>query len=233
MSVDARSFGRFAFLLLSCAPAIPAAEPSLSYPTTRKADTADDFNGTKVPDPYRWLEDLGSPETARFIETQNKLASGYLGKIPVRATIEKRLTELWNYPRTSVPFREGGRLFYRKNSGLQQQSPFFVRDTLAAEPRLLIDPNTLSNDGSIALPTTSVSPDAKYLAYGLAQGGADWQTIHVREIATGKDLPDQVEWFRFSGISWTNDGKGFFYSRYPQPPAGQELSAELLNHRLY
>src|SRR5262245_1991736 len=233
MLVDARSIGRLAVLLLSCAPALPAAEPSLSYPTTRKTDTVDDFSGTKVPDPYRWLEDLGSPETASFIETQNKLASGYLGRIPIRAAIEKRLTDLWNYPRTTVPFREGGKLFYKKNSGLQQQSPLFVRDTLTAEPRVLLDPNTLSADGSIALSTTSVSPDAKYLAYGLAQGGADWQTIHVREVATGKDLPDRVEWFRFSGISWTKDGKGFFYSRFLQPPAGQELSAELLNHRLY
>jgi prolyl oligopeptidase len=220
-------------VLLSSAPPVPAAEPSLSYPSTRKTETVDDFNGTRVADPYRWLEDLGSPETASFIDTQNKLAFGYLGKIPAREGIEKRLTELWDYPRTTVPFREGGRLFYRKNTGLQQQSSFFVRDTLTAEPRLLLDPNELSKDGSIALSTTSVSPDAKYLAYGLAQGGADWQTIHVREIATGKDFPDRVEWFRFSGISWTKDGKGFFYSRFPQPPAGQELSAELLNHRLY
>jgi prolyl oligopeptidase len=234
MFVNVRTITPLAFLfLLSGASAVPAAEPSLSYPSTRKTETVDDFSGTKVADPYRWLEDLGSPETARFIDTQNKLAFGYLGKIPLREGIEKRLTELWNYPRTTVPFREGGRLFYRKNTGLQQQSSLFVRDTLAAEPRLLLDPNELSKDGSIALSTTSVSPDTKYLAYGLAQGGADWQTIHVREIATGKDLPDQVEWFRFSGISWTKDGKGFFYSRFPQPPAGQELSAELLNHRLY
>ncbi|HEY7515396.1 MAG TPA: S9 family peptidase, partial [Vicinamibacteria bacterium] len=215
------------------APGIPAAEPSLPYPSIRKIDTVDDFHGTKVADPYRWLEDLSSPETASFIDTQNKLAFGYLEKIQSRAAIEKRLTELWNYPRTNVPNREAGQLFYRRNTGLQQQSPLFVRASLAAEPRLLLDPNTLSKDGSVALSQTAVSPDGKYLAYGLAPGGADWQTIHVREIATGRDLDDRVEWFRFSGISWTKDGKGFFYSRFPQPPKGQELSAELLNHRIY
>jgi prolyl oligopeptidase len=234
MFVNPRTLCRPAALfLLLAAPLARAAEPALSYPSTRKIETVDDFHGAKVSDPYRWLEDLGSPDTASFIETQNELAFDYLGKIKARAAIEKRLTELWNYPRTNVPIREAGQLFYRRNSGLQQQSPLYVRASVTAEPRLLLDPNTLSNDGSIALSQTSVSPDGKYLAYGLAQGGADWQTIHVREIETGKDLDDRVEWFRFSGISWTKDGKGFFYSRFPAPPKGQELSAELLNHRLY
>ncbi len=233
MHVNARRFCSAALFLLLAAPGTPAAEPSLSYPSTRKIETVDDFHGTKVADPYRWLEDLSSPDTATFIETQNKLAFGYLEKIQARAAIEKRLTALWDYPRTNVPYREAGQLFYRRNTGLQQQSPLYVRASLTAEEHLLLDPNTLSKDGSVALSQTSASPDGKYLAYGLAPGGADWQTIHVREIATGKDLDDRVEWFRFSGIGWTKDGKGFFYSRFPQPPKGQELSAELLNHRLY
>src|SRR5262245_3055436 len=233
MFVIVRKLSCAAFLLALAAPAVPAAEPALSYPSTRKIDTVDDFHGTKVSDPYRWLEDLGSPPPTGAIRTQNDLAFGYLGRIPARAAIEKRLTELWNYPRTNVPFREAGQLFYRHNTGLQQQSALYVRASVAAEPRLLLDPNTLSKDGSLALSQTSVSPDGKYLAYGLAQGGADWQTIHVREIATGRELDDRVEWLRFSGMSWTKDGKGFFYSRFPEPPKGQELSAELLNHRLY
>ena len=159
-----------ALFLLLAAPLARAAEPALSYPSTRKIETVDDFHGTKVSDPYRWLEDLGSPDTASFIETQNELAFDYLGKIKARAAIEKRLTELWNYPRTNVPIREAGQLFYRRNSGLQQQSPLYVRASVTAEPRLLLDPNTLSNDGSIALSQTSVSPDGKYLAYATGPG---------------------------------------------------------------
>ena len=149
MFVNARTISRpAALLLLLAAPVAPAAEPALSYPSTRKIDTVDDFHGTRVPDPYRWLEDLGSPDTASFIETQNKLAFAYLGKIQAREAIEKRLTELWNYPRTNVPFREAGQLFYRQNTGLQQQSPLYVRASVTAEERLLLDPNTLSKDGS-------------------------------------------------------------------------------------
>ncbi len=234
MPVETRTSCRVAaFFLLLAAPGALAAESPVAYPSTRKVDVVDDYNGTKVADPYRWLEDLGSPETNAWIETQNKLAFGYLERVPAREAIRKRLTELWNYPRTSVPVREAGSLFYRRNSGLQRQAPLFVRASATAEPRLLLDPNGLSPDGSVALSQTSISPDGKHLAYGLAQGGADWQTIHVREIATGKELADRVEWFRFSGISWTKDGGGFFYSRFPAPPKGQELSAELLHQRVY
>jgi prolyl oligopeptidase len=193
----------------------------------------DDYHGTKVADPYRWLEDLSSPETKAFIEAQNGLSARLLGAIPQREAILRRLTALWDYPRTSLPVREARRLFYRKNSGLEKQAPLYVRDGPDAPPQLLLDPNALSPDGSIALAQWAVSPDGKYLAYGLAQGGADWQTVHVREISSGRELDDRIEWFRFSGISWTKDGKGFFYSRYPEPPKGQELSAPLEHQKLY
>jgi len=220
-------------LFLGAAAAVGASEPSLSYPTSKKGEVVDDYNGEKVADPYRWLEDLGSPETEAWIAEQNRLAFGYLETIAPRAAIVKRLTELWDYPRTGVPAREAGRLFYRRNTGLQKQSPLYERAGVDKAPRLLLDPNALSPDGSLALSQWAVSPDGKLLAYGLAQGGADWQTVHLREIATGKELPDRVEWFRFSGLSWTKDGQGFFYSRYPEPPKGKELSAELVNQRLY
>jgi prolyl oligopeptidase len=234
-----RSLGRRAvasaalLAALAAAPARLAAESSLAYPPTRKSDVADDYHGTKVPDPYRWLEDLNAPETREWIDAQNALTFGYLENGPEREAIRKRLTELWNYPRTNVPVREAGRLFYRHNSGLQKQAPLYERRTVTDPPKLLVDPNELSPDGSVAFAQWSPSPDGKLLAYGLAQGGADWQTVHVRDIATGKELPDRIEWFRFSGISWTKDAQGFFYSRFPEPPKGQELSAELVNHRLY
>jgi prolyl oligopeptidase len=204
-----------------------------SYPTVAKREVVDDYHGTKVADPYRWLEDLQSAETKAFIEAQNEVSSKLLSEIPQREDIRRRLSELWNYPRTNLPVREAGRLFYRKNSGLEKQAPLYVRDTLDGLPQLLLDPNALSPDGSVALAQWAVSPDSQHLAYGLSPGGADWQTVHVREIATGRELDDRIEWFRFSQVSWTKDAKGFFYSRYPEPPKGQELSAPLEHQKLY
>jgi prolyl oligopeptidase len=222
-----------AFVVPAAAPLARGADTSLAYPPARKGDVADDFHGTKVADPYRWLEDLDAPDTKQWIEAENKLTFSYLETGPEREAIRKRLTELWNYPRTSVPTIEAGMLFYRRNTGLQKQAPLFMRGSLTGEPKLVLDPNELSPDGSIAFAQSQPSPDGKLLAYGLAQGGADWQTIHVRDVATGKDLADRIEWFRFSSIDWTKDNKGFFYSRFPEPPKGKELSAELLNHKLY
>jgi prolyl oligopeptidase len=215
------------------APAIGAAGSPPSYPATKKGDVVDDYHGSKVADPYRWLEDLEAPATREWIAAQNALTFGYLETVPGREGIRKRLTALWNYPRTGLPVREAGRLFSLRNSGLEKQSRLFMRNALGDEPKLLVDPNTLSPDGSVAFAQWAVSPDGRYLAYGLAQGGADWQTIHVREIATGRELPDRIEWFRFSAISWTKDGAGFFYARFPEPPKGQELSAALEHHRLF
>jgi prolyl oligopeptidase len=210
-----------------------AAEAPLTYPATKAGAVVDDYHGTKVHDPYRWLEDLSAPETLAWIEAQNALTSQYLGTSPQREAIKKRLTELWNYSRTGPPEREAGRLFYLHNSGLEKQSRLLMRASLTGESKLLLDPNTISPDGSVAFADWSVSPSGTYLAYGLSQGGADWQVLHVREIATGRELPDRIEWFRFSGISWTKDGKGFFYARYPEPPKGQELSAALEHHQVW
>ena len=218
----------------ACALAAGIAEAqALRYPEARKADVVEDYHGVKIADPYRWLEDLNAAETKAWIAAQNAVTSGFLAKSPRRAAILERLTELQDYPRVSLPWREAGRIFYRRNSGLQKQAPLYVRDSLAAEPKLLLDPNALSDDGSISLAQWSPSPDGRYLAHALSQGGADWADVHVREIATGRDLSDLVRWFRFSDISWTKDGQGFFYARYPEPPKEEALSAELRDHQVF
>ena len=205
----------------------------LTYPTATRDNVVDDLFGVKVPAPYRWMEDLNSPPVKSWVDAENKLTSSYLDGIPARTWIREHLTKLWNYEKVGVPRREGGKLFLSKNTGLQNQSVVYLQDSLVARPRLLIDPNKLSPDGSVALADYSPSPDGRYLAYGLSQGGSDWIVFHVKEIASGKDLSDLVQWVKFSGISWTKDGKGFFYSRYPAPPAGQAISDQVKNQALY
>jgi prolyl oligopeptidase len=205
----------------------------VSYPTTSKADVVDDYFGTKVPAPYQWMEDLDSKPVADWIAAQNKVTFDYLAKLPMREHFRKRITELWDYPKVSIPVREGGRYFYSKNSGLQRQSPVYMRPSLAEPATLVLDPNQLSPDGSISLAQWEPSRDGKQLAYGLSEGGADWQTLHVRDLDSGKDLADEIRWMRFSGISWTNDNKGFFYSRYPEPPKGKVLEAALSDQTIY
>jgi prolyl oligopeptidase len=223
--------------LAATTPTLAAQQPwqsgRIAYPNTRTVEQVDDYHGTRIADPYRWLEALDAPETKEWIGAQNAVTSAYLEKLPGREAIRRRITELWNYPKVTVPFREGGRIWYRRNSGLQRQSPVFSRASLAGEGTLVIDPNQLSPDGSVALQQYSPSPDGKLLAFGLAEGGADWQTVHVRDLATGKLLADTVRWMRFSGIAWTKDGKGFFYSRFPEPPKGKTLEAALGTHALY
>ncbi len=204
-------------LLMSTMAALAAplsAQTPLRYPSTTKGTVVDRLHGREIPDPYRWLEDADSPETKAWVQAQASFTEARLALYPTREAYKKRITELWDYPKTGVPQREGGWLVYSRNSGLQRQSPIFGRKGSGAE-RLLLDPNALSADGSISLAQTAVSPDGRYLAYGLAEGGADWQDVYVQDLETGKRLDDKVEWFRFSGISWTHDGKGFFYSRYP------------------
>jgi prolyl oligopeptidase len=218
--------------LSACGRAEPDA-PRLSYPVAQKGDVVDDYGGTKVPDPYRWMEALDSKEVADWVTASNAVTDPYLAKLPLRAHFNSRLTELWNYPRVSVPVVEGGKLFYAKNTGLQRQAPLFVRASATAPPSLVIDPNVISEDGSVSLAQWMPSPDGKLLAYGLAEGGADWNTVHVRDIAAGRDLSDEVHWMRFSGLSWTNDSKGFFYSRYPEPPKDKVLEAALSGQALY
>ena len=203
------------------------------YPPTRRVDVVDDYHGTTVADPYRWLEDLESPDTAAWVAEQNRLTESYLSRQPMRAYFQQRIQQLWDFPKTTIPIVEAGRLFYRRNSGLQMQAPLFTRASLAAPPTLLIDPNALWPDGTTSLAAFEPSPEAQHLAYAYARGGADWQIIRVRDLSTSQDLDDEISWMRFSGISWTKDGKGFFYARYPEPPAGKVLEAALSGHALY
>ena len=210
-----------------------AAAQRLAYPATSRGTVEDDFHGTKVADPYRWLEDQNAKATADWVSAQNAVTFSYLGTLPGRELIKKRLTELTNYARVSVPFIEGGRLFFRENSGLQKQSPLFAARSITDRARVVLDPNAISADGSTALAQVAPSPDGRYLAYALSEGGADWQRIVVRELATARDLADTVRWMRFSGISWTKDGGGFFYSRYPERPRGDVLSMALRDQKLY
>lgn len=189
----------------------------MTYPPARKSEQTDDYHGVKVADPYRWLEDLDSEETKTWVEAENKLTFKYLNEIPARAKIRERLTKLWNYERFGTPFNEGDRYFYSRNSGLQNQSVYYSVASLVDEPKLLLDPNTLSTDGTVALSGMSVSYDGKLLAYSLSASGSDWQEWKVRDIATGKDLDDDLKWVKFSGASWSHDNKGFYYSRYDEP----------------
>jgi len=208
-------------------------EAGLKYPVARRDSVVDDFNGTKVADPYRWMEALDSREVADWVAASNAVTEPYLKSLPLRDHFNKRLTELWNYPRVGLPVVEAGTLFYARNAGLQRQAPVYMRASISAPPTLVIDPNEISADGSLSLGQWTPSPDAKWLAYGLAEGGADWRTVRVRDIASGKDLADEIKWMRFSDISWTKDSKGFYYSRYPEPPKNKVLEAALSGHAIY
>ncbi|MER3413651.1 MAG: S9 family peptidase [Armatimonadota bacterium] len=219
-------------ICLILAAAMAPQQGGLKYPTTRKMDLVETIHGVKVADPYRWLEEMDSPAVKDWIERQNKVTFAYLKAIPGREGIRKRLTELWNYERYGIPFKEGGRYFFTKNDGLQNQSVLYWAPSLNAKPRPLLDPNKLSKDGTIALTSTAVSPDGKYLAYGTSSGGSDWQEWRVRDVATGKDLDDHIRWVKFSSASWTKDGKGFFYSRYDEPK-GKALAEANYYHKLY
>ena len=222
------------FALIATAALAPIAEAQrLQYPASKKGDVVDDYHGTAIPDPFRWMENLGGAETVAWIRAQNAVTNGYLEKLPYRETLRKRITELWDYPKVSLPSREGGRLFYRKNSGLQKQSVLYMRRSLSGAPRVVLDPNTVWPDGATALFGYAPSPDGRHLVYSVSEGGADWQTLRVRDLTTLRDLRDSVRWVRFTSIEWTNDGKGFFYSRYPEPPKGKKLEAALTGHALY
>ena len=203
-----------------------------NYPPARKSDQVDDYHGVKVADPYRWLEDLDSPETRAWVEAQNKLSFGYLASIPARTTLKERLTKLWNYEKYGIPFKEGNRYFYTRNSGLQNQAVLYTVTSLDAQPQLVLDPNTLSADGTVAVSGMQVSPDGKLLAYSLSASGSDWQEWKVRDVETSKDLSDDLKWVKFSGVSWTRDGKGFFYSRYDEPK-GDTLKATNYFQKVY
>lgn len=203
----------------------------MPYPETKKVDTVDTYFGVKVPDPYRWLENDTAKDTKAWVEKENKVTRNYLQQIPFRGKIKKRLEQIWNYPKYGTPFKRGKRYFYYKNDGLQNQSVLYVLDSLDGEPAVLLDPNTLSGDGTAALSGMSISKDGQYLAYSISRSGSDWQEIFVREIATKKDLKDHIQWVKFSGISWKDDG--FYYSRYDAPVKGKEFSNKNEYHKVY
>ncbi|MBB5037484.1 prolyl oligopeptidase family serine peptidase [Prosthecobacter dejongeii] len=206
----------------------------LPYPETRQDPAiSDDYHGTKVADPYRWLEDDNSEETKAWVTAQNAVTFPYLHQLPKRAELRARLEKLWNYERVGVPFEEGGHWFFNRNSGLQNQSVLYVTEDLGKEPRLLLDPNTLSTDGTTSLTETAPSPDGKFLVYGLSKAGSDWQEFRVKDIATGQDSADVLEWIKFSGASWAKDSRGFYYSRYPQPKEGAALTEANKNQKVY
>jgi len=189
----------------------------LVYPETKTVKVVEDFHGVKVADPYRWLEDLQAPEVRQWIDAQNRLTRSYLDNIPFREKIQKRLEELWNYPRYSVPQKHGNRYFFFKNDGLQNQSVLYMVESLEAEPVVVIDPNKFSPDGTVALRSMGFSRDGRYLAYGLSSSGSDRQEIHIRDIDTGKDFEEVIRWCKFTSIAWKPDNSGFFYNRYPKP----------------
>ncbi len=215
------------FLTQQCQPP----KEKIKYPVAKKTDSVDVYFGKKVNDPYRWLEDDNSEETALWVTEENTVTNAYLDKIPFRPALEKRLTEIWNYPKYGVPFNKGDYYFFFKNNGVQNQSVMYIQNGLDGDPEVLLDPNTLSEDGTVALSSLGISKDGSYLAYGISRGGSDWNEIYVMNIATREILEDHINWVKFSGISWKGDG--FFYSSYDEPKEGDELSGQNQFHKVY
>ncbi|MDR1483314.1 MAG: prolyl oligopeptidase family serine peptidase [Planctomycetaceae bacterium] len=210
---------------------ISFARAAENYPTARQSEQTDTYFGVKVNDPYRWMETNDTKELSDWINAENKLSRKYLDGIRQRENLKKRLTEVINYPRYSLPSIKNGKTFYFKNDGLQNQSVLYVLDTPESAPRVLIDPNKFSEDGTVSLGSISVSKNADYIAYSISKSGSDWKEIKVRKISTGEDLPDKIEWIKFSAIAWQNDG--FYYSRYNAPPKDEFLTAKNENHKIF
>ncbi|MGJ8697094.1 MAG: prolyl oligopeptidase family serine peptidase [Verrucomicrobiaceae bacterium] len=205
----------------------------LSYPDSHPTDHTDTIHGVTVPDPYRWLEDLNSEQTHTWIEEQNALTEKFLSAIPGRESLKSHLTKLWNVERYGTPFLEGDRYFFSKNDGLQNQSVLYTTSSLDHEPTVLLDPNTLSADGTVALKDYEISHDGKLMAYSTSASGSDWIEWKVRDIATGKDLPDHLKWSKFSGATWARDNSGFYYGRFPTPKKGEEMMAQNTHKKIY
>src|ERR1700693_1338542 len=205
----------------------------LAYPPAARSDQVDTYNSTRVADPYRWLEDIDSTETRAWVEAEAKLSNAYLAAIPGRDAIARRLTKIWNHERWSEPFHRGRHWFFTHNDGLQNQAVLFVTKDLKAKPRILLDPNTLSKDGTVALKGGAVTDNGKLLAYGLSDAGSDWEILRVRDIATGKDLADEIRWAKFTLASWRKDDSGFYYSGYDAPTDSQILKAANQYHKLF
>ncbi len=211
----------------------PAATTPFRYPDAPRDDQIDDYFGTLVADPYRWLEDVDSPQTRRWIDEENALTESVLATVPQRAAIRARLTEVWNYERWGVPERAGELYAYFRNTGLQNQAVLYVTRDLAEPGRVLLDPNTFSPDGTVALSTSAFSDDGTRLAYSISASGSDWQEWHVRDVATGRDLPDIVRWSKFSGAAWKRDGSGFYYCRYDEPASQSKFKEANYYHKVY
>lgn len=210
-----------------------AAVAQIAYPETATSDVTDDYHGTTVADPYRWLEDLDGEATAAWVGAQNEVTFDYLASIGLREAVKQRLTELWDYTRYSAPFKQGERYFFYKNDGLQNQSVLFVQSALDAEPEVLLDPNTLSEDGTVALSGFYVSDDGERAVYSLSESGSDWRTFKLLDVATGETMTDELEWIKFSGAAWMKDGSGFFYGRYAAPEEGTAMEGVNLGQQLY
>lgn len=220
-------------LTLSALLSMSSIAQNISAPQTRKSDHLDTYHGTSIADPYRWLEDDNSEETKAWVKTQNAVTDKYLAALPQREPVKKLFKAFFNYEKFGTPFKEGGRYFYTRNDGLQQQAVLYMVKSLNDSPQVALDPNTLSIDGTVATTGTVVSRDGKYLAYGVASGGSDWQEWKVRDLTTGKDLPDLIKWVKFSKAEWTPDGLGFFYSRYDAPRDGETLTGSNYYQKLY
>ncbi len=216
------------FLLYAC---VNSSKTEIVYPVTQKGDTVDNYFGVEVADPYRWLEDDNSAETAAWVEAQNEVTFGYLEQIPYRHKIKNRLEEIWNYPKYSSPFKIAGKYYYYKNDGLQNQYVLYTQESIDGEPEALIDPNTFSDDGTVAMSGAYFSNTGDYLGYSISTAGSDWREFHVMDLKSREKLDDHLEWIKFSGISWV--GKGFYYSRFPEPVEGDELSASNENSKVY
>jgi len=214
------------FSIIACKQQI-----NVTYPETTKVDTVTDYFGTLVADPYRWLENDTSTETEAWVIAENAVTDAYLARIPYREQVRLRLEKIWDYPKYGVPFREGNYFFFYKNDGLQNQSVLYIKNGIDGSPEVLLDPNTFSEDGTVALAGISVSRDAQYIAYSLATSGSDWNEIHVMEIEGRKKLPDVLNWVKFSGMSWEKDG--FYYSRYDEPVKGLEYSNKNEYHKVF
>ena len=227
-----RSASALLFIALFAAVVPPGvADPLPAYPDTRKSDQQDEYHGTRIADPYRWLEDDNAPETAAWVEAQNKVTFGYLDAIPYRQQLKDRLLKLNDYPRYSQPFHRGNRYFFAKNNGLQKQAVWYVQQGLDGEPKVLVDPNTLSADGTTALSFLVPNRDGSRVALGLSQGGSDWKTIQVMDVESTRMLEDKIEWAKVTDAAWFGDG--FFYSRYDAPTDAHALSAKNENHKVY
>jgi prolyl oligopeptidase len=203
-----------------------------TYPTARQVDQVDDYFGTLVPDPYRWMEDVDSAELKTWVDAENELTQSYLAEVPGRETMQNRLMELTNFERYTAPARRGSRYFYSYNSGLQNQNVIYWQEGLEGEAQVLLDPNTMSADGTVAISGLSITDDGRLAAYSIADAGSDWVKWHVRYVTSGADLPDVVEWSKFSGASWLKDGSGFFYEGYDAPEA-EALKAANYFHKVF